>query len=96
MQTTMPDTDKDKMVTQAAFWPMMGQFFQEDDVILAETGTSSFGIINVPVKSGTTILSQVLWGSIGWTGGALLGALFAAQEASYKRRCILFIGDGSM
>lgn len=96
LQHTVPDGDKGAMVTQEAFWPLMGTFLQDDDIVLSETGTSSFGVLDMPFKSNTTLLSQVLWGSIGWTGGATLGALVAAQEAEYPRRTILFIGDGSL
>lgn len=63
---------------------------------MVETGTSSFGMIDVPLPLGGTFVSQVLWGSIGWAGGATLGCLKAAQEADVPRRTILFIGDGSL
>ncbi|KAM0788188.1 hypothetical protein ACM66B_001347 [Microbotryomycetes sp. NB124-2] len=92
----IPASAQDEMVTQEAFWPLMGKFFKDDDVVLAETGTSSFGMINTPLPNNATFLSQVLWGSIGWAGGATLGALLAAKEAGYDRRVILFIGDGSL
>ncbi|GAA6058075.1 hypothetical protein JCM3770_002249 [Rhodotorula araucariae] len=93
---SVPDGDRDAMVTQKAFWPLVGQFLQEDDIVLAETGTSSFGILGVPLPKGATMVSQVLWGSIGFAGPATLGALVAAQEARKPRRTILFIGDGSL
>ncbi|KAJ8296115.1 putative pyruvate decarboxylase C3G9.11c [Rhodotorula toruloides] len=96
LQTQIPDGDADKVVSQAAFWPMMGKFFEEGDIVVAETGTSSFGMISTPLPKGSTFVSQVLWGSIGWTGGATLGALLAAKEAPKPRRVILFIGDGSL
>lgn len=92
----IPDGPKDKMVTQEAFWPMWGEFFQEDDIILAETGTSSFGIIDVPLPKGATLISQVLYGSIGFATPCTLGALIAARESEKQRRTILFTGDGSL
>lgn len=72
------------------------KFFQENDIIVAETGTSSFGMIDVPLPRGATFVSQTLWGSIGWAGGATLGCLMAAKESKVPRRVILFIGDGSL
>ncbi len=36
----------------------------------------------------------VLWGSIGWSVGACLGAALAAREQG--RRTILFVGEGSL
>ena len=90
----IPDGPKDKMVTQAAFWPMMGQFLREDDIVVAETGTSSFGMIGTPLPKGATFVSQVLWGSIGWAGGSTLGALLAAEESPKPRRGGGFPGGG--
>ena len=96
LKVQIPDGPKDKMVTQAAFWPMMGQFLREDDVVVAETGTSSFGMIGTPLPKGATFVSQVLWGSIGWAGGSTLGALLAAEESPKPRRVIVFTGEGSL
>ncbi|KAM0754818.1 pyruvate decarboxylase [Meredithblackwellia eburnea MCA 4105] len=92
----IPAGDPKAMVKQEAFWPLWGKFFKDHDIILAETGTSSFGVIDVQLPKGATLISQVLYGSIGYAGGALLGALKAAQESRFKRRTILFIGDGSL
>ncbi|SCV71113.1 BQ2448_2701 [Microbotryum intermedium] len=92
----IPHSPANEMVTQAAFWPMWGEFLQENDIILTETGTSSFGFLDVPLPKGATYISQTLYGSIGWAGGALLGACLAAREAGFPRRTLLFIGDGSL
>ncbi|KDE07528.1 hypothetical protein MVLG_02199 [Microbotryum lychnidis-dioicae p1A1 Lamole] len=92
----IPDSPVNEMVTQAAFWPMWGKFLQENDIILTETGTSAFGFLDVPLPKGATYISQTLYGSIGWAGGALLGACLAAREAGFPRRTLLFIGDGSL
>ena len=40
-------------------------------------------------------VSQILWGSIGYTVGSTLGAALAARETQMNRT-ILFIGDGSL
>ena len=60
---------------------------------IAETGTSSFGILDAKLPNNITHLAQVLWGSIGWAGGAIIGASYAAREQ--KKRAILFTGEGS-
>jgi len=73
----------------------MGEFFKPKDVIVAETGTSSFGILDVALPHDSVFVSQILWGSIGWTVGSTLGAALAARELGLNRT-ILFIGDGSM
>ena len=72
------------------------QFFRDGDIIIAETGTSSFGIINIPFPSRATLISQVLWGSIGYATGSCLGAALAAKEVKEPNRTILFTGDGSL
>ena len=73
----------------------MGQWLREDDVIVTETGTANFGIWETRFPKGVTALSQVLWGSIGWSVGACQGAALAARELG-KKRTVLFVGDGSL
>lgn len=51
--------------------------------------------MNVPLPEGAVFVSQILWGSIGYTTGATLGAALAARELDMGRP-ILFIGDGSL
>lgn len=64
---------------------------------MLETGTSSFGFLDTALrKEGITVVSQVLYGSIGWSVGATLGVLLAAQESEKPRRVLLFVGDGSL
>jgi len=82
-------------ITQSYLWPTMGNWYKEGDVIVSETGTSNFGIVEVPVPKGTSVVSQVLWGSIGYSVGATLGCALAAKEQN-DRRVILFVGDGSL
>jgi pyruvate decarboxylase len=41
-------------------------------------------------------ISQVLWGSIGYSVGAACGAVLAAEEFDPKNRVVLFVGDGSL
>ncbi|KAF8334667.1 pyruvate Decarboyxlase [Cantharellus anzutake] len=81
-------------ITHEYLWKRVSKFFKEGDVIVAETGTSSFGILDSRLPKGATLISQVLWGSIGWSVGACLGAALAAREQ--KRRTILFVGEGSL
>ncbi|KIK85594.1 hypothetical protein PAXRUDRAFT_831956 [Paxillus rubicundulus Ve08.2h10] len=82
-------------ITHAYFWPRVGKFFKRRDVIVAETGTSSFGILDVPLPDQSVFVSQILYGSIGWTVGSTLGAAIAARDKKLGR-VILFIGDGSL
>ncbi|SCU97573.1 LANO_0E16358g1_1 [Lachancea nothofagi CBS 11611] len=81
---------------QQWLWNQVGKFLQEGDVVITETGTSAFGINQTHFPNNTYGISQVLWGSIGFTTGACLGAAFAAEELDKAKRVILFIGDGSL
>jgi indolepyruvate decarboxylase len=78
-------------LTQDSYWQAMQSFLRPGDVILAEDGTSIIVAGALRLPDGCTFISQAVWGSIGYTVGALLGALLAAPG----RRHILFIGEGS-
>ncbi|KAK6345706.1 Pyruvate decarboxylase 1 [Orbilia javanica] len=83
-------------VTQSFLWSHIGDWLQDDDVVIAETGTASFGIMNTCFPKGVTFISQMLWGSIGFSVGACQGAALAIAESDQpSRRVILFVGDGS-
>jgi pyruvate decarboxylase len=88
--------DNSETITQAWFWPRVGQFLKENDIIITETGTSNFGIWETKFPKGVTAISQVLWGSIGYSVGSCQGAALAARDAGLDRRTILFVGDGSV
>lgn len=88
--------DSSETITQAWFWPKAGEFLKEDDIVITETGTANFGIWETKFPKGVTALSQVLWGSIGYSVGACQGAALAARDAGTDRRTILFVGDGSL
>jgi pyruvate decarboxylase len=81
-------------ITQAWFWPKLGQWLKEDDIVITETGTANFGIWETRFPARVTAISQVLWGSIGYATGACQGAALAAKEKGIKRT-LLFTGDGS-
>ena len=88
------DMSGDQVITHAWLWPRVGQWLQEDDIVITETGTANFGIWETKFPKGVIALSQVLWGSIGYSVGACQGAALAAKETG-KRRTVLFVGDGS-
>ncbi|KAL8988826.1 MAG: hypothetical protein Q9177_002161 [Variospora cf. flavescens] len=81
-------------VTHDWLWPRVGQWLQPNDIVITETGTANFGIWETKFPEGVSALSQVLWGSIGYSVGACQGAALAAKEMG-NRRTILFVGDGS-
>jgi len=85
-----------KEITHAYFWPRVGQWLKEHDVVVTETGTANFGILEARFPAHVSHISQVLYGSIGYAVGALQGAALAVKEKAPERRVILFIGDGSL
>ncbi|SOV02859.1 probable PDC1 - pyruvate decarboxylase, isozyme 1 [Ustilago sp. UG-2017a] len=93
-QNALP-SDSSDVISQEYLWPRMGRFFKEQDQVIVETGTSSFGMLEAKLPKNTRWVSQVLWGSIGWSVGATLGVALAARENKLGRTC-LFVGDGSL
>ncbi|KAL2127889.1 hypothetical protein VTI74DRAFT_10018 [Chaetomium olivicolor] len=87
--------DESETITQAFFWPRIGQYLKENDIVVTETGTSNFGIWETKFPPGVTGVTQILWGSIGWSVGAAQGAALAAKDHGVDRRTVLFVGDGS-
>jgi indolepyruvate decarboxylase len=77
-------------LTQAAYWQAMQGYLREGDVLYVDNGTS-FVVLGLKLPTKCTFVGSINWGSIGYSVGALLGALTAAPD----RRHILFIGDGS-
>ncbi|KAG2153026.1 thiamine diphosphate-binding protein [Suillus bovinus] len=85
----------DDNISHAYFWPRVGKFFRKQDVIVGETGTSNFGLLDIPMPDKCIFVSQILYGSIGWATASTLGAALAARDKCLGRT-ILFTGDGSM
>jgi pyruvate decarboxylase len=48
-KTFVPQEDND-LISQSWFWPRVSRLFRPNDVIVTETGTSSFGLIDIPVR----------------------------------------------
>jgi pyruvate decarboxylase len=90
-----PATTNTKL-SQEWLWTRVSSWFREGDIIITETGTSAFGIVQSRFPNNTIGISQVLYGSIGYSVGATLGAVMAARELDPTRRVILFVGDGSL
>lgn len=87
----MHSTFEARPITQKHFWQQMAGTLEKNTIVVAETGTSLFGALGMPMPDDATFIAQPLWGSIGYTVGALLGVCQAAPH----RPVIHFIGDGS-
>ena len=77
-------------LTQAAYWEALQGYLRPGDVLFTDNGMS-YAIFGFRLPPGCTVVASVIWGSIGYSVGALLGTLTAAPE----RRHLLFVGDGS-
>jgi indolepyruvate decarboxylase len=78
-------------ISAAALYPRWANFLKPDDILIAESGTVSFGLVFALLPRGATFHSQTLWGSIGWATPAALGAAVAAPD----KRVVLVTGDGA-
>jgi indolepyruvate decarboxylase len=84
------DGDGSAKLTQAAYWQAIQGYLRPGDVLLTDNGTS-YAIFGFQLPPDCTVVASVIWGSIGYSVGSLLGTLTAAPE----RRHLLFVGDGS-
>jgi indolepyruvate decarboxylase len=78
-------------ITAAAMYARYRDFLKPLDQIVIENGSSTSGIVPLPLPDGAEVHSQTLWGSIGWATGAALGIALADPS----RRTVLFTGEGS-
>ncbi|KAA9105596.1 alpha-keto acid decarboxylase family protein [Microbacterium rhizomatis] len=81
----------DARLSQATLWQQVTAFLRAGDTVLADQGTSFYGIAGHRLPHDVTLIGQPLWASIGFTLPALLGAALARPE----RRPVLLIGDGA-
>jgi indolepyruvate decarboxylase len=81
--------DGSTKVTQAAYWQAIQSYLRPGDVLYVDNGTS-FVLLGLKLPPNCTFIGSINWGSIGYSVGALLGALTAAPH-----RHLLFVGDGS-
>ncbi|NGX55327.1 MAG: Indole-3-pyruvate decarboxylase [Chlamydiae bacterium] len=86
-----PYTPREIPITQVRFWQRISDYLEKNCVVIAETGTSMFGSLPMPIPDDTKFIAQTLWGSIGYSVGATLGTCLAAPD----RQTLLFVGDGS-
>ena len=78
-------------LTQEFLWDAVARSLTGNHLVVAEQGTSYFGIASHRFPSGSGFIAQPLWGSIGYGLPAVLGA----HLADPTRRCVLLVGDGS-
>jgi indolepyruvate decarboxylase len=78
-------------LTQEVLWDSLSAGLTPGNVVLADQGTSFYGMAAHRLPKGVTFIGQPLWASIGYTLPAALGAGLAHPD----RRIVLLIGDGA-
>jgi TPP-dependent 2-oxoacid decarboxylase len=78
-------------LTQEVLWDRLCDALTPGNVVVADQGTSFYGMAGHRLPRGVTFIGQPLWGSIGYTLPATLGAGLAHRD----RRPVLLIGDGA-
>lgn len=78
-------------IRQDDLWHIVAHHLNNSHLVFADQGTSYFGISDVRLPSGVSCYGQPMWGSIGYTLPASLGAAIASSH----KRAVLLIGDGS-
>jgi indolepyruvate decarboxylase len=81
----------DDPITQESLAGHYQGFLKPNDIVVAETGTSSVCVGGLLMPDGAVYHNQTLWGSIGWATGAALGTAVADRS----RRTVLITGEGS-
>jgi pyruvate decarboxylase len=76
----------------------LGRYFRDGDFVIAETGTSSYGIPGSSLKNvkNVKMYNQTIFGSIGFASGAAVGSFIAGKELGTIKRPILVTGEGSL
>lgn len=83
--------DPTATLSQTALWREIAGFLRDGDTVLADQGTSFYGMAGERLPHGVVFGGQPLWAAIGFTLPAILGAALARPE----RRPVLLIGDGA-
>jgi pyruvate decarboxylase len=92
----MPKSETNDIITHEWFWPRLSSFLQENDILIADTGTSYIGFWEILLPRNVQTISQILWSSIGYGCPAAQGAAMAAKDSRRGQRTICFEGDGSI
>jgi TPP-dependent 2-oxoacid decarboxylase len=85
------EPDRDQPLNQNMLWDRFCDALTPGNIVLADQGTSFYGMATHRLPQGVTFIGQPLWGSIGYTLPATLGAGLAERD----RRPVLLIGDGA-
>ena len=81
----------DDAITWASLAPRYEKFIKANDILFVETGTSASALGGMKLPDGVAYHNQGLWGAIGWSTPAAMGAAIADTS----RRVVLITGEGA-
>jgi indolepyruvate decarboxylase len=87
----VPEVNTESPITADYLYTKYAEFFKPDDIIIADSSSSFYGLLPLFLPKGTKFESQMLWGAIGWATPASFGTALAAPD----HRVILITGEGS-
>lgn len=88
--TQLPEVS-DSPLKQDELWALLPAHLDAHNTVVADMGTSFFGMANQKFPEDSRFIGMPLWGSIGYSIPALLGAAMADRDS----RGVLLVGDGS-
>ena len=86
-----PEGSDNEPITAQGLYPRWEKFLKPNDILIQETGSSTFPMISARMPKDSVIYNQLLWAAIGWATPAAFGAAIASP----KRRLVLITGEGS-
>jgi len=87
----VPEVNSEDPITADYLYAKYAEFFKPDDIIIADSSSSFYGLLPLLLPKGTKFENQMLWAAIGWATPASFGTALAAPD----RRVILITGEGS-
>ncbi|WNQ10318.1 thiamine pyrophosphate-binding protein [Paenibacillus aurantius] len=82
----------DEPLTSASYYPRFQRMLKQDDILVVDTGTLTYGLSQVRLPQGVDYIAQAGWESIGYA----TPAAFGASVAGGQRRVLLFTGEGAL
>lgn len=86
-----PTVTTNETINSEYLYARLQEFIKEDDVLIAETGIIPQGVSQIKFPKRAELVTQTLWGSIGWATPAAFGTCIASPS----KRIILLTGEGS-
>ncbi len=90
-RSAVQEENDEDIITADYLYAKYEEFFKPDDIIIADSSSSFYGLLPLHLPKGAKFQNQMLWGAIGWATPASFGTALAAPD----RRVILITGEGS-